>query len=84
MSSGSPRVEITMTNPSRQKLDQSQRPEKSRSAAQRASDANKLEQYAVRTNTARPSDRRPGQSQLQYNHQTGLPPAAGTDPGDKQ
>lgn len=67
-----------MTNPSQQK------PQKPRSAAQRASDANKLQQYAVRTNTARPDDRRPGQPQLQNDHQTGLPAADSPGTDDKQ
>jgi hypothetical protein len=30
-------------------------------------------QHAVRTNTARPDDRRPGDPQLQADHKTGLP-----------
>jgi hypothetical protein len=66
-----------MTNPP-------QKPQKPRSAAQRASDANKIQQYAVRTNTARPGDRRPGQPQLQNDHQTGQPAAGRTGAGDKQ
>jgi hypothetical protein len=44
------------------------RPQKPKSAAQRASDANKLMQHAVRTNTSRPNDRRPDQKQGQADH----------------
>ena len=49
------------------------RPQKPKSAAQRASDANKIMQHAVRTNTARPDDRQPDQKQEQSDHKTGLP-----------
>lgn len=59
-----------MSNPPHQK---SQRPQKPKSAAQRASEANTLQQQAVRANTARPGDRRDGQPQLQADHKTGLP-----------
>ena len=59
-------------NPPRSNAIQPQRP---RTAAQRASDANKIQQHAVRTNTARPGDRRPGDPQLQADHKTGLPDA---------
>jgi hypothetical protein len=52
---------------------QAQRPQKPKSAAQRASEANTIQQHAVRTNTARPGDRRVGQAQLQNDHQTGAP-----------
>jgi hypothetical protein len=48
-------------------------PQRPRTAAQRASDANKIMQYAVRTNTSRPSDRRPGDAQLQNDHQAAKP-----------
>ena len=44
------------------------RPQKPKSAAQRASDANKVMQHAVRTNTSRPNDRRPDQKQDQADH----------------
>jgi hypothetical protein len=62
-------------NPPRSNATQPQRPpvERPKTAAQRASDANKLMQHAVRTNTARPDDRRPGDPQLQADHKTGLP-----------
>ena len=33
-------------------------PQRPRTAAQRASDANRIQQFAVRNNTSRPSDRR--------------------------
>lgn len=49
-------------------------PQKPKTAAQRASDANRIMQHAVRTNTARPNDRQPGQKQEQADHRTGLPP----------
>ncbi len=54
-----------------------QKPQRPPSAAQRASDANKLMQHAVRTNTSRPNDRRPGDPQLQADHKTGTPVVAG-------
>lgn len=44
---------------------EAQRP---KTKAQQASDANKIQQYAVRTNTSRPSDRKLEQKQLQNDH----------------
>jgi len=51
-----------------------QRPQKPKSAAQRASEANREQQVAVRNNAPRPADRREGDAQLQADHKTGLPP----------
>jgi hypothetical protein len=45
-----------------------------RTAAQRASDANKLQQRAVRDNTSRPSDRR-AHDAIRHDQQSGLPPS---------
>lgn len=47
-------------------------PQRPKTAAQRASDANKLQQAAVRSNTSRPSDRRAHDATRQ---DTGLPPS---------
>lgn len=48
-----------------------QRPEKPKTAAQRASEANRLQQLAVRDRTARPSDRRTEEAQPQADHKFG-------------
>ncbi len=48
-----------MTNPpSKPPRSGATAPQRPRTAAQRASDANKLQQAAVRSNTSRPDDRR--------------------------
>jgi hypothetical protein len=49
-------------------------PQRPRTAAQRASDANKIQQLAVRTNTARPSDRRTPDAP-RHDQQSGMPPS---------
>lgn len=48
-----------------------QKPQKPKTPAQRASEANTLQQRAVRANTSRPNDRRAGQKQDQADHKTG-------------
>ncbi|HEX5007976.1 MAG TPA: hypothetical protein VFV70_12735 [Hyphomonadaceae bacterium] len=45
-----------------------------RTAAQRASDANKLQQRAVRDNTSRPNDRRSPDAG-RHDQQSGMPPS---------
>ena len=48
-----------MTNPpSKPPRTGAVQPQRPRTAAQRASDANRIQQHAVRNNTSRPSDRR--------------------------
>lgn len=47
-----------------------QRPQKPKSAAQQASEANTLKQRAVRANTSRPGDRTTGQKQEQNDHKS--------------
>ena len=50
-----------------------QRPQRPKSAAQRASEANTRQQLAVRTNSPRPSDRRTDDLQEQNDHKGGAP-----------
>jgi hypothetical protein len=50
-----------------------QRPQRPKSAAQRASEANTRQQLAVRTNSPRPSDRHTDDLQEQNDHKGGAP-----------
>ncbi|HVR68451.1 MAG TPA: hypothetical protein VMT98_17515 [Verrucomicrobiae bacterium] len=50
-------------------------PQRPKTAAQRASDANRIMQHAVRTNTSRPNDRNADDKQLQADHHTAAPAA---------
>jgi hypothetical protein len=49
-------------------------PQRPRTAAQRASDANRIQQQAVRNNTSRPSDRRAPDA-ARHDQQSGMPPS---------
>jgi hypothetical protein len=69
------REDVLRRAPTRSKsMSTDNKPQRPKTAAQRASEANTLQQHAVRTNSARPADRQAGQAQLQNDHKTGKMP----------